>query len=198
MSNADHTTRTILYPRTINDTLVISRGSGGNLDLGAAYEVSGISQVKAFSLSGVPDGGYDFATAGIVLGWGLRNDVGIVEHPTTGGIWAVENSFDQLERNGVDVHENNPGEELNFLAFINATRGPRQQGNDDGYNFGYPYCFTAWDPAALPDNEGISVGTPFAQSSVNDSMCAGTKAPRLTSPAHMVCRSWSLVGVVVS
>lgn len=180
MSNADHTTRTILYPRTVSGVLVISRGSGGNLDLGAAVESSGVSQVKSFPLTNVPAGGYNFASDGTVLGWGLRNDVGIVEHPTTGGIWAVENSFDSLQRDGQDVHENNPGEELNFLGYLNGTTTASQ-----GSDFGYPYCFTAWTPSELPNNGNISVGTPFAQISANDSMCAQTTPPRLTWHAHM-------------
>jgi len=72
----------------------------------------------------------------------------------------------------------NPGEELNFLGYLNGTTSPNQ-----GTNFGYPYCFTAWDAAAF-NSSNITVGTPFAQSSTNDSMCASTTRPRLTFQAH--------------
>lgn len=36
----------------------------------------------------------DYSRAGDVLGWGLRNSVGLGEDPSTGGIWSVENSAD--------------------------------------------------------------------------------------------------------
>ena len=105
MNNSDHTTRTLLYPRTVAGQLVVSRGSGGNLDFLAADQSTGISQVKSFDLTAVPAGGYNYARDGVMLGYGLRNSVGVTEHPRTGGIWTVENSFDQIERNGVDIHE---------------------------------------------------------------------------------------------
>jgi len=81
MENSDHTTRTILYPRTVSGILVVSRGSGGNLDLTASTESNGISEVKAFNLTGAPPTGYNFATDGEVLGWGLRNDVVSIYRP---------------------------------------------------------------------------------------------------------------------
>jgi glucose/arabinose dehydrogenase len=180
MQGTDHTTRTLLYPRLVNNTLVVSRGSTENVDLGALTQSTGISQVKAFDLSKVPDGGYDYASSGLLLGWGLRNDVGVVEHPVTGGIWSVENSVDQLDRDGVDVHEDNPGEELNFLGYLNGTSSPNQ-----GTNFGYPYCLAAWDTSIIPNNTNITVGTQFAAASSNDTLCANKTEPRLTFQAHM-------------
>ena len=33
--------------------------------------------------------GYSFAHDGLRLGWGLRNSVGVAEHPQTGGIYSV-------------------------------------------------------------------------------------------------------------
>ncbi|KAI4148485.1 MAG: hypothetical protein LQ340_005068 [Diploschistes diacapsis] len=180
MQGTDHTTRTLLYPRHVNNTLVVSRGSTSNFDIGATTVSTGISQVRAFALNGSMSSPYDYGTSGMLLGWGLRNDVGVAEHPTTGGIWSVENSIDQLTRNGADIHENNPGEELNWLGYLNGTNETTQ-----GTDFGYPYCLTAWDPSVLPDNGNITVGTPFASVSSNDSMCAKTTVPRLTFQAHM-------------
>ena len=181
MQGSDHTTRTILYPQHVNDTIIVSRGSTSNFDIGATTVSTGVSQVRAFTLNGSMSGPYDYGTSGKILGWGLRNDVGVVEHPVDGGIWSVENSIDQLQRNGVDIHENNPGEELNFLGYLNGTEEQTQ-----GTNFGYPYCLTAWNPSELPDSGKISVGTPFASASSNDSLCANTTAPRLTFQAHTV------------
>ena len=182
MEGSDHVTRTLLYPRRVNDTLVVSRGSTENFDIGATTMSTGISQVRAFALNGSMQGPYNYGTSGKVLGWGLRNDVGIAEHPLDGGIWAVENSIDQLDRNGVDIHENNPGEEMNWLGYLNGTQESTQ-----GTDFGYPYCYAAWNPSELPENGKISVGTPFASASSNDSLCANTTGPRLTFQAHMVC-----------
>ena len=167
MASGDHTTRTILYPLHVEGMLVVAKGSGSNLDYGATSSNTGISQVKAFSLAVVPHEGWNYASDGTMLGWGLRNEVGVGEHPTTGGIWGVENSVDQLTRSGVDVHSDNPGEELNFLGYLNGTKSANQ-----GTNFGYPYCLAAWAPQDLPDNKNITVGTQFASDISNDTMCA--------------------------
>ena len=97
--------------------LVISRGSTANIDPIAEQLSSGHSQIKAFDLGKVPIGGtgYTFDTEGTLLGWGLRNSVGVAEHPSTGGIYSVENSADQIERDGVDIHEDNPGKSYRLL-----------------------------------------------------------------------------------
>lgn len=92
--------------------LVISRGSTSNVDPLAEELSSGHSQLKAFDLSNVTASGYDFDSEGMLLGWGLRNSVGVVEHPDTGGIYSVENSVDEIMREGKDVHQDNPGEEM--------------------------------------------------------------------------------------
>ena len=94
----------------------------------------------------------------------------------------MENSVDQLERDGIDVHQDNPGEELNFLGYLDGRDSPTQ-----GTNFGYPECFTAWDGSILPSNSNIKTGTQFAPSSSDDNVCANRTAPRLTFQAHMVC-----------
>ena len=181
MQGSDHTTRTLLYPQHVNNTLVVSRGSTSNFDIGATTVSTGISQVRAFELNSSSQSPYDYSTSGKVLGWGLRNDVGVAEHPVSGGIWSVENSIDQLERNGVDIHQNNPGEELNFLGYLNGT-----QSSNQGSDFGYPYCYAAWNPEEMPENGDIIVGTQFASASSNDTLCKNTTAPRLTFQAHMV------------
>ncbi len=109
MTNSDHVTRTLLFSKKQNGTLIVTRGSGANLDPDAAQLSSGHSQIKAFNLLNHTRT-YDFDTDGMLLGWGLRNDVGIDEHPSTGGLYSVENSADDITRMGVDIHQNNPGE----------------------------------------------------------------------------------------
>ncbi|KAL9086359.1 MAG: hypothetical protein Q9165_007145 [Trypethelium subeluteriae] len=184
MSTSDHTTRTLLLSSKVNGTLIVTRGSTANVDPAAESISSGHSQVKSFNLLNQTHT-YDFDKDGRLLGWGLRNDVGVDEEPLTGGVYTVENSVDQMNRSGVDIHENNPGEELNFLGYLNSTSYAQQ-----GANFGYPTCFTAWNVSAIPNNTGLQLGSPFAigdlTSTNNDAGCAsGTVAPRLTFQAHM-------------
>ena len=184
MTTSDHTTRTLLLPKHASGLLVVTRGSTSNLDVQADDINTGHSQVKAFNLTNQTRY-YNFDTDGLLLGWGLRNDVGVDEEPISGGIYTVENSVDQMTRQGQDIHENNPGEELNFLGYLNGTSSPNQ-----GRNFGYPECFAAWNVSAIPDFKG-SVGDQFAigqlNGTVNDTTCneANRQAPRLVFQAHM-------------
>lgn len=183
MANSDHTTRTLLRSQKAN-TLVISRGSTSNIDLDAGVLSSGHSQIKAFDLNNVPDVGYNFTSDGSRLGWGLRNSVGLAEHPVTGGIFSVENSVDQIMRDGKDIHQDNPGEEMNFHGYLNGNKYPAQ-----GSNYGYPHCFAAWVVDDIPRNGNLRVGSQFAmgdqKSTFNDAHCAKATAPRLTFQAHM-------------
>lgn len=184
MFNEDHSTRTLLVPQKVNGTLLVSRGSNSNVDLMAESLDSGHSQIKAFTIDNVTSTGYDFSSNGLRLGWGLRNSVGIAEHPDTGGIYSVENSVDQIMREGKDVHQDNPGEEMNFHGFLNGTKYDPQ-----GSNYGYPFCFAAWAPLDLPQNQNLTVGSNFAMgdqnNTVNDTFCAERTPPRLTFQAHM-------------
>jgi glucose/arabinose dehydrogenase len=97
--------------------------------------------------------------------------------------WSNENSLDDTKRNGVDVHMNNPGEELNYHGLLNDTKSPQF-----GANYGYPLCIVARDPTILPANTEIQIGTQFVYGTVGgtntDASCADKLAPRLTFPAH--------------
>lgn len=185
MSGTDHTTRTLLLSRKVPGTLIVTRGSTENIDPEAASVSSGHSEVKAFNLTNQTST-YNFDTDGLLLGWGLRNDVGVDEEPISGGIYTVENSVDQMNRSGQDIHLNNPGEELNFLGYLNGTSSP-----NEGKNFGYPECFAAWNVSEIPDQTGagLQVGEQFAIGTLNatnnDTLCAERVAPRLTFQAHM-------------
>lgn len=57
-----------------------------------------------------------------------------------------------------------------------------------GANYGYPTCIAARDPAILPSNSGIQIGTHFAYGTVGgtntDEACKAKQIPRLTLPAH--------------
>lgn len=182
MTGSDHVTRTLLLSRIVDDILIISRGSDSNIDPEAAEVSSGHSHIRAFNIGNLTsDQNYTYAIDGLRLGWGLRNSVGLAEHPITGGIWSVENSADNLEREDASIREGNPGEELNFHGYLNGTPYDQQ-----GDNYGYPQCYAAWDVAALPQNDNMSVGAQFAADGAggDDAYCAAQVPPRLTFLAH--------------
>jgi glucose/arabinose dehydrogenase len=187
MSGTDHSTRTLLLAQRAPGMMVVSFGSLSNLDFSATNVDSGTASVKAFDLTN-RSSTYTYQTDGLLLGWGLRNEVGLAEHPVTGGIWGVENSADQITRDGVDVHATNPGEELNFLGYLNGTNS-----GNEGSNFGYPWCLSAWDPTILPQNQSIQVGTQFAIDATSDlenqnrtdAFCANQTQSRLVFDSHM-------------
>lgn len=161
MTNSGHVSRTLLLSRKHPDMLLVSRGSEGNDDAAAADRDSGHSQLRAFNLSALPSNGsgegkspYGYLQ-GTLLGWGLRNSVGVAEHPATGGIWSVENSVDNLRRHGKDIHADNPGEELNFHGYLNGS------GEDQGGNYGYPLCYTIWSTDGFPDLGDLDTGDQF-------------------------------------
>lgn len=192
MTGSNHVSRTLLLSRVTPGQLLVSRGSQSNLDLEALDIASGISTIKSYNLTNTTNSStdssvspYNHAESGVLLGWGLRNSVGVAEHPVTGGIYSVENSVDNIDRSGQNIHENNPGEELNFHGYLNGTSVPGQGGN-----YGYPTCYAAWNVSEIPDNTGLQVGSQFAignqNATVNDTYCRdGTVPPRLTFAAHM-------------
>ncbi|TPX11786.1 uncharacterized protein E0L32_007523 [Thyridium curvatum] len=187
MSNNDLTTRTLLMSQAVPGQLVVSRGSAENYDVDALNKSSGLSQIRAFDLARLLDTHppYNFNADGRVLGWGLRNSVGVGEHPKTGAIYSVENSIDGVKREGSDIDRSNPGEELNYHGFLNGTTAGQ------GGNYGYPNCFAVWDtnlPGTSTVAGGLHVGDQFSlvqNATLNDTTCAQQYvAPRLTLPAH--------------
>ena len=92
----------------------------------------------------------------------------------------MENSVDEMVRQGKDVHTTNPGEELNYHGALADTKAKER-----GANYGYPECFAAWDPSVLPNNTNIKVGTQFVMNpALTDTVCDNRIAPRLTFAAH--------------
>ncbi|VUC28846.1 unnamed protein product [Clonostachys rosea] len=181
MDSSGHTTRTLLVSQKQPGLLLVSRGSDGNVDMGTLEIDSGRSQIRSFNLSlvGQNNDGINY-TDGNVVGWGLRNSVGVAEHPSTGGIWSVENSVDQLQRQGEDIHNDNPGEELNYHGTAEKP---------DGRNYGYPSCFTLWRTDDFPNLGSLKTGNSFAvddaENGVNDTTCnEDFISPRLALPPH--------------
>jgi glucose/arabinose dehydrogenase len=133
-----HFTRTLLFDGQGN--LYVSLGSAGNVDADTSrarvirYPASALSAASTYAQGEV------FAT-------GLRNEVGLALDGQ-GRIWGVENGRDDLLRSdlGGDIHNDNPGEELNLFA-------------QPGRFYGFPYC---WSEFSLPAGLGAGPGTQWA------------------------------------
>ncbi|EPE03725.1 glucose sorbosone dehydrogenase [Ophiostoma piceae UAMH 11346] len=193
MQGEDHVTRTLLMSRDLPGNLLVSHGSNSNYDLETTDVSTGRSQIRAFDVTSsgaqanfANNEPYIYSQSGTVIGWGLRNSVGLAEEPTTNALYSVENSLDDMDRNGVDIHMDNPGEELNFHGRISSSGSSSRV----GANFGYPECFALWDTNAFPSIGNLTVGSQFVTESssaaVNDQTCATNyTAPRLTFAAHI-------------
>lgn len=183
MYNTGHSTRTILVSKKAPGTVLLSRGSQGNIDPLARDIKTGHSQIRAFDISNSTKV-QEFSTGGKLIGWGLRNSVGVGENPTDGGLWSNENASDNLKRDGKDIHENSPGEEINYHGTLVDNKFTGQ-----GKNYGYPDCAAVWQPADIPRNAQLRVGTQFLLDSqvktLNDTMCQNDfVSPRITLPSH--------------
>jgi len=173
-------TRTLLIPRKSSSKILVSRGGSDNLDIGTVDLSSGRSQIRIFDIGGDAK---DYTT-GEVLAWGLRNAVGVAENPLDGGIWSVENNVDDLSREGEEINENNPAEELNYHGTVKDNKSPNR-----GKNFGFPLCVPAWNISEIPSNAGLQVGIQFAigeeNATRNDDFCRTERvAPRLSLAPH--------------
>ena len=189
-SDGDHITRTLLFAQKEKDTLIVSRGSQSNVDFDAVDLSTGHCQIKAFNVGNLTSTPANFNTTGKLLGWGLRNSVGVAEHPLTGGIYSVEMGMDYLTRDGKDISENNPGDELNYHGIIG-----KENDLDQGLNHGYPYCQAVWDAEVIPNRGDLVTGNQFlvgdvndtfvANDTINDAVCAKERAaPVIVLPPH--------------
>ena len=177
MNQMGHSSRTLLLSRKAPGILLVSRGSGPNIDPLARDIDTGVSQIRAFDVSGQPKE-YKY-TEGKVIGWGLRNSIGLGENPADGGIWSNENASDNMARDGKDIHETSPGEEINYHGDSEV----------HGKHYGYPDCAAVWDIPSLPRNTQLKVGVQFTHNAtaedVNDEQCSRDYIqPRLTLPSH--------------
>ncbi|KAF5983271.1 L-sorbosone dehydrogenase [Fusarium bulbicola] len=163
MANDGHTWRSLLMSQKHPELLIVSRGSGLGGDPQAETIVSGHAQIRVFNISAfeskAPDGPvvkpHDFHHNGARLGWGLRNALGLTEHPGTGGIFSTENSYEILHRDGKDISVDNPGDELNFHGTLNGS------GKSTGSNYGYPFCYSVWSIEKFPRRSNVRIGEHF-------------------------------------
>ncbi|KAM7213102.1 soluble quino protein glucose dehydrogenase [Rhypophila decipiens] len=178
-NNGPHPTRALLTSKFSPDTLLVAIGSNANVDTGSAQQSSGRCMIKAFSIKSVSTTPVAYATGGEILGWGLRNIVGMGEHPTTGGIWSVENSMDDVKLGGKDVHNENPAEKANYHGALNDTSNKLK-----GANYGYPSCVAAWDTGLLGQSN-LQVGSLFNPDiAPKASDCASRQQARIHFPSH--------------
>ena len=78
MNPSGHNRRTLAVPPNRPDLLIVSLGSGGNIDEPTVVKETGRAIVKVFDLGKTPAGGYTYNTQGWYLGYGLRNEVALV------------------------------------------------------------------------------------------------------------------------
>ncbi|KAI1401118.1 soluble quino protein glucose dehydrogenase [Hypoxylon fuscum] len=179
-----HSTRTILVSPKNPNLILVSVGAASNWDNPTIDPSVGRAIVKVFDMSKAPANGYSYNSQGTVLGYGLRNEVALAFDPN-GHVWGAENSGDDFRRtvNGqaTDIHIDNPAEELNYLGDPAAPLANNW--------FGYPTCFTVWEPSNFKDNTALKTGSQFVvtpNTTFSDASCDGKSVPpRLSFPAHM-------------
>ncbi|KAI1435528.1 soluble quino protein glucose dehydrogenase [Xylaria sp. CBS 124048] len=180
----DHATRTIAVSPTNPDIIVVSCGSNDNWDYASGDASVGRAVVKAFDVTESPEGGYTYDADGILVAYGVRNEVALTFDPN-GHAWGVENSGDEFTRTvdgaSVDIHNGDPAEELNYFGDPENPRSPNW--------FGYPTCFTVWDPSLFNDTTALKTGSQFVvapNATFNDASCTGiSNPPRLGFQSHV-------------
>ena len=130
------------------------------------------SMIRTFSLAAFTGTPFDWKT-GTPFTVGLRNANGFTRNEPTKKLYAVINGLDDQQYAGVDVHQDNPGEQVVELAA--------------GKQYGYPFCFTAQrivtgGSVVAPGTQLINVG--FA-SGHDDAWCAANSlVPTTFVQAH--------------
>ena len=167
-----HSTRTLIFDE--NGYLYISVGSVGNVDVDDFR-----SRIRRFQIPAngtLPSGGFDFQQ-GEIFATGLRNEVGLA-FDRNKVLYGVENGADNLVRDdlGGDIHNDNPGEELNRFPIENL-----------GKHYGYPFCWTEYKlPKSIsPGGKGTIWAWPSTKAVKNDQWCRdNTVKPMLSMQAH--------------
>ncbi|KAK7179134.1 carbohydrate-binding cytochrome b562 [Paraphaeosphaeria sporulosa] len=181
MDSKGHVTRTLAFPPKHPNLLIVSHGSNDNFDYDAGNIKVGRSCIKAFDVTKTPADGYNYASGGYQLGYGLRNGVGLA-FDGNGGLWEVENASDEITRTidgtSVDIHADNPADEINYI-------GDPSKENTQWY--GYPTCYTVWAPDLITDHK-FTVGDQFVltpNATFADATCNTKSIPaKLALQAH--------------
>jgi glucose/arabinose dehydrogenase len=172
-----HVTRTLVFDS--RGRLYVSVGSAGNVDVGSSLQTR--AQIRRFALPDpLPAGGVDYQT-GEVVASGMRNEVGLYMDARD-RIWGVENGRDTLTDGATDIHNGNPGEEVNLIDGTGATF------------YGYSACYSEFDRTG-----GLGAGTQWADMTLDatdrktDAWCrdpANVHPPVFAMPAH-----WAPLGI---
>ncbi|KAG4430237.1 hypothetical protein IFR05_014279 [Cadophora sp. M221] len=181
MSNSGHPSRTLMISPNNPHLLIVSHGSGDNLDYPSGDMKTQRAVIKVFDMSVIPAAGYKFVTDGYQAGYGLRNEVGLA-FDGNNMMWGVENGSDEIKRtinnSAVDIHQDNPADELNYLGDVSIP-------NTKWY--GYPTCYTIWKPSDVTDR-AFAVGDQFVlapNETFSDETCRTKSEPaRLAFQAH--------------
>jgi glucose/arabinose dehydrogenase len=176
-----HGTRALVFDST--DRLYMNVGSASNVDT-SQTDWDNRSQIRRYTIpASVPSGGLAY-TSGEVIATGMRNESGLFVDADD-HLWGVENGRDNLSDDdlGGDIHNDNPGEELNFIDGQGASF------------YGYPLCFSEHTI-----NGGLGRGTQWADQTLDpslqktDAFCRDTASvhpPAFVMPAH-----WAPLGVI--
>jgi glucose/arabinose dehydrogenase len=177
-----HSTRTLAFDS--QGRLIVSIGSGGNVDTTQA-DWDTRSQIRRFVIpSTIPSGGLGYAS-GEILATGMRNEAGVFVDEAD-RIWGVENGRDNLSDAdlGGDIHNDNPGEEINLVD----GKGPKF--------YGYPLCFSEFKLSAGGRGQGAQWADQTLDPAIQktDAYCRDTtlvRPPAWVMPAH-----WAPLGII--
>ncbi|EPS40349.1 hypothetical protein H072_5850 [Dactylellina haptotyla CBS 200.50] len=175
-------TRAMAIPQKYPNLLMVFRSSEGDNDTDASSISTGRSMIKVFDLAQVPQGGYDYATAGTVFAYGVRDSVDFTEDRFN-NFWNVDNGADVITRYGTSIGFDNPADEINFLGELCPT-----QKSEQAQNYGFPTCHGVWNSSALANNSlELQVGQTFTiyPDILSDRECqTETVPPRLSIFPH--------------
>lgn len=91
---------------------------------------------------------------------------------------------DNIERDGFEIYENNPAEEINYHGKLDDENSPFLN-----KNYGYPLCYGVWNASEIPSSGTLETGQQFAIAESNatrqDSFCnTDRESPRLVFQPH--------------
>lgn len=179
MPTGGHVTRTVAFDS--HGQLYVSVGSHDNVEVDpGALELR--AQIRRFVLPDVlPTGGLAYAS-GEVFAFGMRNEVGLYVDARD-RLWGVENGRDLLSDGG-DIHNDNPGEEVNLVDGTGAK------------NYGYPSCYTEFAREG-----GLGAGTQWADPDPSIGAARKTNdwcrdVTEVHPPAGAMQAHWAPLGVI--
>ncbi|HEY8076806.1 MAG TPA: hypothetical protein VIF62_21920 [Labilithrix sp.] len=167
-SGGNHPLHTV---RVWDGYLYVHSGSSNNASLDSATAAPGDyddnrALIRRFPLASYTPGTPLAWLSGEIVTQGLRNSVGLNRN-AKGRMFAVVNGLDDVVHAGVNVHNDNPGEQVLEIAM--------------GKKYGYPFCFTA--QRVVENGAVITAGTQLWNQNFgqhDDAWCATNAAPPAT------------------